>query len=170
MTAAEKLLQLVAIFNTLTTDERNSIAAKLKPTSCDQGETLARPSQVLKSLFIIGAGVLSVTRDESKGEMELLRLGPGDHYGEVGLLTGVPATAKITALMPGVVYEPAKGDLAPILEARPQVAQELGRALARRQAAGSTATAELGSAVATHALTAWFSGRLRRLYDMANAD
>jgi small-conductance mechanosensitive channel len=171
LTAAEKLLQLVAIFKTLTADERNSIAAKLKPASYDQGETLVEPSQVLKSLFIVGSGVLSATRDESECEMELERFGPGDHYGEIGMLTGAPATTKITALVPATVYELGKKDLAPILEARPQVAKELGRALARRQAATHLTTpAELGPAVPTNALAAWFSDRLHRLYGMANAD
>ena len=171
MTAAEKLLQLVAIFNTLTADERKSIAVKLKPASYHQGETLVEPGQVLKSLFIIGAGILTVTRDDIEGEMELLRLGPGDHYGEVVLLTGAPTTAKITALVPATVYELAKTDIAPILESRPQVAQELGRALAHRQTANRlTDSAELGETVPTNPLTAWFSERLHRLHDFANAN
>src|SRR5712664_1228896 len=108
-----------------------AIAAKLKHASYDQGETLVEPGRVLKSLFIIGTGVLSATRDETEGEIELERFGPGDHYGEIGMLTGAPSIAKITALRPAMVYELAKEDLAPTLEARPQVAQELGRALAR---------------------------------------
>jgi CRP-like cAMP-binding protein len=42
---------------------------------------------------------------------------------------------------PSTVYELAKTDLAPILEARPQIAQELSRALAQRQARGNIADA-----------------------------
>jgi CRP-like cAMP-binding protein len=98
------------------------------------------------------------------------RLGPADHYGEIGMLTGAPSTTKITALMPAMVYELAKEDLAPILEARPQVAHELSCALARRQAvARLAASSELDETVPTNRLTAWFSERLHRLYDVANA-
>jgi CRP-like cAMP-binding protein len=98
-----------------------------------------------------------------------MRLGPGDHFGEFGLLTGAPSNSKITALTPAIVYELARTDLAPILEARPEVSQELCRALARRQATGrSTAAAEMDHTVPTHRLTSWFSDRLHRLYN-ANA-
>ena len=103
--------------------------------------------------------------------MEVMRLGPGDHFGEIGMLTGAPATEKITALTPVTVYELAKEDLAPILEARPQMSQELRHVLARRKAAGrSDATDEIATTVPAHRLTSWFSDRLHRLYDMANAE
>jgi small-conductance mechanosensitive channel/CRP-like cAMP-binding protein len=163
-TKTERILDLVPIFASLTTDERKSIAAKLKCGSYDEGEMLVKPGTVVHSLSIIGAGILSRTREETDGEIELDRLGPGDHYGEIGMLTGVPSNAKITALIPSTVYELAREDLAPILEARPEVAQELSRALAQRQAAGrSTASAELGESVPMSGLTRWFAERLRRL-------
>jgi small-conductance mechanosensitive channel len=170
-TGPERLLDLVAIFASLTTDERKSIAAKLKQKSYDHGETLVEPGTVLQSLFIVGTGVLLFTQEGSLGEIELLRIGPGDHFGEIGMLTGTPATAKISALMPATVYELAKDDLSPLLEARPDVAQELCRALAQRQAAGQlVASDELVEAVPANRLTTWFSERLHRLYDMANVE
>jgi small-conductance mechanosensitive channel len=170
-TGPERLLELVAIFASLTTDERKSIAAKLKQKSYDQGETLVEPGTVLQSLFIVGTGVLSFTQEGTLGEIELLRIGPGDNFGEIGMLTGAPATAKISALMPATVYELAKDDLSPLLEARPEVAQELCRALARRQAAGQlVASTELAEAVPANRLTTWFSARLHRLYDLANVE
>jgi small-conductance mechanosensitive channel len=167
----ERLLELVAIFASLTAEERKAIAAKLKRKSYDRGETLVEPGTVLQSLFIVGTGVLLFTQEGSLGEIELLRIGPGDHFGEIGMLTGTPATAKISALMPATVYELAKDDLSPLLEARPDVAQELCRALAQRQAAGQlVASDELVEAVPANRLTTWFSERLHRLYDMANVE
>jgi small-conductance mechanosensitive channel/CRP-like cAMP-binding protein len=165
-TGPERLLELVAIFASLTSDERKAIAAKLKQASYDQGETLVEPGTVLHSLFLVGPGVLSFTREASEGEIELLRIGPGDHFGEIGMLTGAPATAKISALMPVTIYELAKDALSPILEARPEVAHELCQALARRQRSGQlVASTELAETVPAHRLTAWFSERLHRLYD-----
>ncbi|MGA7261178.1 MAG: hypothetical protein WCA23_31820 [Stellaceae bacterium] len=70
-----------------------------------------------------------------------------------------------------ILAELAKADLTPIPEARPQVAQELCRALARRQAAGRlSASPELDESVPKHRLTSWFSDRIHRLYDLANAE
>jgi small-conductance mechanosensitive channel len=169
-TAGERALDLVSIFAALTADERQSLAAKLKPRTYDRGESLLEPGTVLHSLFIIGAGVLSLTRVMSEGEIELMRLGPGDHFGEIGLLTGAAAVGKISALVPTIVYELAKDDLAPILEARPPVAQELCRALARRQAAGQLiASPEIDADVPANRVAGWFSDRLHRLFDLAVA-
>jgi small-conductance mechanosensitive channel len=68
--AAERTLRLVSIFATLTTEERKSIATKLKHASYDRGDTLLEPGQVLHSLYIVGTGVLSATRNEIEGEVE----------------------------------------------------------------------------------------------------
>jgi small-conductance mechanosensitive channel/CRP-like cAMP-binding protein len=170
-TGPERLLELVAIFASLTTEERKAIAAKLKPKSYDKDEVLVEPGTILHSLFIVGAGVLSFTREESEGEIELLRIGPGDHFGEIGMLTGAPATARISALIPATVYELANADLSPILQARPEVAQGLCRALAQRQAAGQlVASTELAAGVPANRLTTWFSDRLHRLYNIASTE
>jgi len=146
------------------------LAAKLTRKTYDHGETLVEPGTVLHALFVIGAGVLSLTRVSSEGELELMRLGPGDHFGELGLLTGANAEVKISALVPAIVYELAKDDLAPILEARPPIAQELCRALARRQAAGQLiASAEIDKTVPANRVASWFSDRLHRLFDLTSA-
>ena len=167
----ERLMELVAIFASLTRDQRKTIAAKLKPRSYDEGDILVTPGNVLNSLFIVGNGVLSFTREESEGEIELLRIGPADHFGEIGMLTGAPASAKIKALIPSTVYELAKEDLSPIIEAQPEVSQGLCRALAQRQAAGQlVASSELAEEVPKHSLTRWFSERLHHLQSIASAE
>jgi small-conductance mechanosensitive channel len=170
-TGVERLLELVDIFATFTPDERAAIATKLKQRSYDEGETLFEPGIVLQSLFIIGSGVVSFTREGIEGEMEALRLGPGDHFGEIGMLTGAAATARMSALIPTTVYELSKADLTPILEAQPQASQELCRALARRQAAGQlSASPELDENIPKHRLTDWFADRLHRLYTVVNVE
>ncbi|MCW3476263.1 mechanosensitive ion channel family protein [Limobrevibacterium gyesilva] len=166
----ERALNLVEIFATLTAEERQSLAPKLKQRTYDRGETLVDPGMVLHSLFIIGAGVLSVTSVVSEGGIELMRLGPGDHFGEIGLLTGAAATAKISALVPTTVYELTKDDLAPVLEARPPVAQELCRALARRQAAGQLIPSPaIDKTISANRVASWFADRLHRLFDLTSS-
>ena len=163
---AERLLGQVPIFANLTPEERAGLAAKLKRTRHETGETLLQPGTVVQSLFLIGAGVVSAAQEVSARKSEVLRLGPGDHYGEVGMLTGNPSWGWITTLTPVVLYELAKADLAPLLEARPQVAQDLSHELAQRQAAGHTiAAVEPGRAEPTANMSAWFYGQLRKLFD-----
>jgi small-conductance mechanosensitive channel len=171
-TAAERAIDLVAIFAGLNGDERRTLAAKTKEAHFDEGAVLVEPGQVLHSLQVIGAGgVVAVTGVVSEGEIELLRLGPGDHFGEIGMLTGQAAEATLKALAPVTTYELAKEDLAPVLEARPAVSHELCRALARRQAAGQLiASPDIGSSVPPSRVALWFSDRLHRLFDLAGAE
>jgi CRP-like cAMP-binding protein len=122
---------------------------------------------VLQSLFIVGSGVLSVTRPDNIAEKEWLRFGPGDYFGEMGLLTDKRATANITAVAPSTVYELTKADLKPILEARPEIAQELSRAMAQRLEAGrGLMTIELDGTGPTRGSSAWFSQHIRRLFEL----
>jgi len=66
---------------------------------------------------------------------EVMRYAPGDCLGQAGVLTGAVIPFRVQALTSSVVYEIAKGDIDPILKARPAIAAELGRIVARREAA-----------------------------------
>ena len=170
-TGPESVLDLVAIFASLMPNERAAIATKLKQMSYEKGDTLVEPGTVLQSLFIVGKGVLSVTKRDGGGETEVLRFGPGDTFGEIGLLTGASSGASVTALAPSTVYELAQTDLAPMLEARPQIAQELSGALAQQQAAGrALTTAELDKTEGTRRLSTWFSERIHKLFELSSAN
>jgi small-conductance mechanosensitive channel/CRP-like cAMP-binding protein len=170
-TVVERAINLVSIFAGLTEDERKRLAAQTRAKHYDEGEALVEPGNVLHSLFVIGEGVVSLTVDVAEGEIEFLRIGPGDHFGEIGMLTGHPAEATLKALVPVTTYELAKEDLAPVLEARPEIAHELCRALARRQAAGQlVSSANLDKTVPPHRVAAWFSDRLHRLFDLAKVE
>jgi small-conductance mechanosensitive channel/CRP-like cAMP-binding protein len=164
---AERALIETALFAALTKEERATLAKKLKRGLYDEGETLLKPGILLHSLYIVADGVLSVVLSGEQRDVEVLRLGPGDHYGEIALLTGAPSPGTITALTPAVVYELPKDDLAPILEARPQVAHELSRALARVQALRQKiAAAHDPSGEATPGGTRWFTERLQKLFNL----
>ena len=161
-------LRIEQIFVSLTPNERAEIAGKLKQASYDKGETLVKPEDVLQSLFIVGSGVLEATRRNDDGENDQLRFGPGDYFGEMGLLAGTPASATIAALSPSIVYELTKSDLRPVLEARPEIAQELSRALAQRFAAGR-GLARSDTPVAAKGLSAWISVQMHRLFELSSA-
>ena len=159
----DTVLTLAGIFVSLTPDERAAIAAKLKKASYEKGDVLVKPDAVLQSLFVVGSGILSVTRPDDVGEKEWLRFGPGDYFGEMGLLAGKRTTANITALARSTVYELTKADLRPILEARPEIAQEMSRAMAQRLETGRGLTTET---VPARGSSAWLSMQMRRLFEL----
>ncbi|MBV9432996.1 MAG: mechanosensitive ion channel family protein [Hyphomicrobiales bacterium] len=167
---AERALDIIPLFHTLNLEERAALAKSLKQTSYEPSALVVQRGVVLTSLFLVGRGVLSARVLSNGAEIEVLRFGPGDHYGEIGLLTGTAASANITALAPSTVYELARSDLARILEARPQIAHELSHALTERQAAGKALIATGPDRNELHGgLSNWFLERIHRLLELETA-
>lgn len=75
-----------------------------------RGETIIRRGDEGNSMFILHKGAVSVRVDD-----EVARLGEGDFFGEMALLTGETRTADVVALNDVVVVEITKDALQPIL-------------------------------------------------------
>ncbi len=102
------------------------------------GAVVVKAGTVLQALCIVSYGVLVGSVEQEGRKIEVTRLPPGDYFGEVGLLTGEPLKGELTALTWVVIYEISKEALAPLLKARPAMAEELSESLARRQLAHRT--------------------------------
>lgn len=63
------------------------------------GEAVIRQGEPADLFYVIADGEVIVTRDEGDGAgaRELRRMGRGEVFGEIGLLSGVPRTATVTA-------------------------------------------------------------------------
>ena len=64
------------------------------------GETVVREGENGERFYVVLSGMLSVAQAE-RGERRVLR--PGDSFGEVALLVGVPRTATVKAMTPATV-------------------------------------------------------------------
>jgi CRP-like cAMP-binding protein len=102
------------------------------------GEVIVKPGTILQSLCIVSYGVLVGSTEENGLKIEVIRLAPGDYFGELGLLTGEPLNGELIALTRAVIYEISKDALSPLLKARPSIAEELSESLASRRLAHRT--------------------------------
>jgi small-conductance mechanosensitive channel/CRP-like cAMP-binding protein len=134
----ERLLAGISLFSTLTMEERVALASKMQRKDYKPGEVIVRKGTVLQALCIVSDGVLVGSAEENGRKTEVIRLAPGDYFGEVGLLTGEPVNGELAALTRAVIYEISKDALAPLLKARPDMAEELSENLATRQLANRT--------------------------------
>ncbi|MGL4961030.1 MAG: cyclic nucleotide-binding domain-containing protein [Inquilinus sp.] len=130
----QRLLDAIALFDSLTEDEKEALASTMTRRTFRTGETVVEQGAVLMSLMIVRNGVATVTRREHGSETELRRLAPGHFFGERGLLTGEGEPGTIRALTLVVVYEITQAGLSPLMRDRPAIAEELGALLARRTA------------------------------------
>jgi MFS family permease len=79
-------------------------ARRLVPLPVEAGDAVVRQGERADRFYVIDSGEMRVTQVQD-GDVHLLRdLGPGDVFGEIGLLRGVPRTATVTASTPGVLY------------------------------------------------------------------
>jgi CRP-like cAMP-binding protein len=65
------------------------------------GETVIRQGEVADRFYVILDGTFAVTQQDGARERELRRMTTDEVFGEIGLLSGVPRTATVTAIDDG---------------------------------------------------------------------
>jgi small-conductance mechanosensitive channel/CRP-like cAMP-binding protein len=139
-------LGAVALMESVPDDARRVLAerAALKPYG--PGEIVVRQGEQSSALYVVERGSVAVEVRLEGGEVsELAMLGPGDYFGEMGLLTGEVRSATVrarTACDLVVIDHDAFHD---VLAAHPEVVDRLGSLLAMRQAEISAAKAAGGT-------------------------
>jgi small-conductance mechanosensitive channel len=141
--SARSALAHVPFFVPMSPEELEGLAADTVVLSYGRGERIVHQGEAGDALFIVREGSAIVTVADGQGsEREVARLGRGEFFGEMALLTGEPRTASVTAsddLEAMVIYKEA---LRGILARRPGLAQEMAEIVeARRQ--GLRAIAEI---------------------------
>lgn len=129
------LLSKVELFaEALSEEERVTLARDMHLALYKPGETLIRQGEAGQSMFVLAEGLLHVEALDASGrQARVNQLRPGQVFGEMSLLTGEPRTATVIADMNAAVFEITKGAFAPILAARPAVAEALSAVMATRR-------------------------------------
>lgn len=95
------------MFAGLPAARRETIAHRLVPLDVPDGTVVIRQGDPADHFHLVGSGGFRVTQaaeDAGSAERELRVLGPGDVFGEIGLLSGGPRTATVSAVGPGRVW------------------------------------------------------------------
>jgi len=127
---AVELLQRVPIFEGLDRRELERIAASMKQRTFHAGDTVTTEGQGGVGFFVIQDGEARVTI----GGADRRRLGPGDYFGEVALLTDRPRTATIKAETELRCYGMTSWDFKPLVETHGSIAWKLLQAMAKNYA------------------------------------
>lgn len=114
--SAMTLLVKVPLFQSLETTVLESIAAVLKPRFVLPGEKIIRKGEKGQEMFFVASGALEVA---VTGQPQ--RLGSGDFFGELALLTQAPRTAEVTALGFCELLVMTAGDFSSLLTRNPDL-------------------------------------------------
>jgi CRP-like cAMP-binding protein len=89
-------LKSIPLFASLSRKELNLVARHADEVPVAGGEVLAREGEVAREFFVIESGTATVTKDGRA----INHLGPGDFFGEIGLLETPRRVATVTADQP----------------------------------------------------------------------
>jgi len=93
MASPTNVLGKVEFFQGLSQRDLREIASSMKEYSFSAGREIATEGKSGVGFFVIAAGTAAVS---IKGR-RVRKLGPGEYFGEVALLTDLPRTATVTA-------------------------------------------------------------------------
>ena len=85
------------LFEQLNEEERKAIVREMEVETHDEGSVIINEGDPGSSMYLIVSGEVKVYTRGTAGTVYLARLGEGDFFGEVSVLTGKPRTATITA-------------------------------------------------------------------------
>ena len=127
-------LKKVEIFRTLTDQERDALAERLRVAPFARGEALTRQGAKAHWLYVLtrGEAEVRVAVDGNLSE-RVATLHGGDFFGEMGMMTGEPRSATVVALSDVECYRVDKDAFHDILRTRPEIAEDISHVLARRR-------------------------------------
>ncbi len=123
-----KRLEHVALFSTLSKKELEQLARWTDEVEVPEGAELATQGNFAHEFFVIEDGTAEVRKD---GET-LNVLGPGDFFGEIGLLETDRRTASVVATTPLTVIVMAQREFASMEHDMPAVAERIRAAIRAR--------------------------------------
>jgi len=123
-----KLLRGVPLFADLDRRELNEVGSSLRERTFAAGDTVLSEGHAGVGFFVIVDGEATVT---VRGE-ERTKLGAGDYFGEIALITGSERTATVTADSDLSCLALTSWEFRPLVEQNGTIAWKLLSALAKK--------------------------------------
>lgn len=121
-------LRSLEFFNLFPEDERTTIAEYADEVDVPAGEKLVEEGEFAYQFFVIEHGQAEVTANGQR----IAELGPGDFFGEIGLMLTGRRTATVTALSAMTLITLFEQNFRTVEERYPAIAERVRKAVAER--------------------------------------
>ena len=125
-----ELIKRVPLFGACSKRELEEIARIADEIDLREGKEMTREGSRGREFFVLLEGEAEVTRDGKT----INRLGPGDFFGEIALVSDSPRTATVTAASPVRTLVITAGSFKRLLNEQPEIQRKVLVALAERLA------------------------------------
>jgi len=123
-----ELLARCPLFVGIDQPDLTALADLATEVSFPAGRVIARQGEIGTGFFLVVTGLVRVVRD---GE-EVADLGPGEFFGELSVIDGLPRIAQVVSVEPTVCLALATWDFERVLLGQPRLALAILRGLATR--------------------------------------
>lgn len=121
-----ELLRKAPLFESLTDAELAALAARLKQRVFARGVVLFHKGSAGSSLYLIEAGKVRITTLSEAGEELTINIhGPGECFGELAMLDGLPRSASAIAMDQTTTYVLHREDFLAVLETHPAMVRSV---------------------------------------------
>lgn len=130
------ILQEIDIFQPFSIEAKNYLSQRMRLHTYPEGQIIVHQGDPGDSLYIIVEGALGVWVKREDGQsIEIGRLGAGNIFGEMALMTGEPRAATIISISETRLYEITKADIMPLMKKHPEIFGHLSEILSQRKMA-----------------------------------
>ena len=163
------MLDHLGLLESLNDAERAHLSQTIIRRHFQVGEQILEQGITVGSAYFISFGVIQGTRQVQDGPLlKLERMGPGDSFGEISLLAGLPSIGTLTALTPGLLLQVNSENLRPLLESRPELVHALSYAAVQLKQSITTLEREAMQSIPIEHLD--LSSRIRKFFRLSAPD
>ena len=132
-TVSTAVLKAVPLFATISEEQLRMLTTMVTRRSASRNTTIMSSGDATDSLYIVLSGRLKVMMSDSEGkEVILAILGPGEFFGEMGLIDDEPRSASVVSIEPCELLSIAKRDFKRVISENSEMAMSVMRGLVRR--------------------------------------
>ena len=132
-TVSTAVLKAVPLFASFPDDQLRMLTTMVTRRSAARSTTIMAGGDATDSLYIVLSGRLKVMMSDSDGKEVILSiLGPGEFFGEMGLIDDEPRSASVVTIEPCELLAIAKRDFKKCLLENTEMAMAVMRGLVRR--------------------------------------
>jgi CRP/FNR family cyclic AMP-dependent transcriptional regulator len=127
------VLKAVPLFAAFPEDQLRMLATVVSRRSATRSTVVMGAGDATDSLYIVLSGRLKVMMSDADGKEVILSiLGPGEFFGEMGLIDDAPRSASVVAIEACELLQLSKRDFKKCMAEHFEMAQEVMRGLVRR--------------------------------------
>jgi small-conductance mechanosensitive channel/CRP-like cAMP-binding protein len=130
---ALSILREEPLFSCLSDEQLNQLVTQARLNYFGRGEPVIEEGAAGDSMFVLLRGAANVSVSKNGSTIQVAKLGAGDCFGEMSLLTGEPRSATVRADGDCYVMEIGKPIMAEVLRSAPGCLERLSELLAQRK-------------------------------------